>query len=94
MPTGRQARESSRPPSGLLARFRDFLLDLGTAVTALGLALLVVAVVNAPGGLSGQRGDAANSPHYRAAALVGSSSIWWSAHKGIREGDFTVDAPA
>ena len=37
--------------------------------------------------------EQARTPLYLAAALVGSSYIWWSAFQGIREKDFTADIP-
>lgn len=47
-----------------------------------------------PGGLVGRGGSyQARTPFYLAAALTGSVYIWWSAIKGIREGDFTADIP-
>ena len=75
-------------------RYREFLLDPATLFTLASGLLLIVAGIQAPAGLisSGDPADA-GTPLYLAAALVGSVFIWWSALKGIREGDFTADIP-
>jgi Zn2+/Cd2+-exporting ATPase len=74
-----------------LGRYRDFLLDPGTMFTLVSMLLLMLAILVTPDGVI-------NSAHastwlYLAAALVGSSYIWWSAIQGIRERDFTADIP-
>ena len=56
--------------------------------------LLILAVILDPSGLfSHEETLSAGSIYYLAAALVGSSYIWWSALQGIRERDFTADIP-
>lgn len=76
------------------SRYREFLLDPGTLVTVATLLLLVVAVLQDPGGLVSSGSPAeTGSPLYLAAAVVGSVYIWWSAIQGIRERDFTADIP-
>ena len=75
-------------------RYREFLLDPGTLFTMASGLLLLLAVVSDPGGLLSHDGsEEAGSVFYLAAAIVGSSYIWWSALKGIRERDFTADIP-
>lgn len=75
-------------------RYREFVLDPGTLVTLAAFSLLVLAGVQHPGGLLGGAGTAqVRTPLYIAAALLGSSYIWWSAIQGIRERDFTADIP-
>jgi Cd2+/Zn2+-exporting ATPase len=56
--------------------------------------LLILAVLLDPAGIF-SHGDTQNKAEviYLAAALVGSSYIWWSAFQGIRERDFTADIP-
>ncbi len=79
-----------------VGRYRDFLLEPGTIFTLISLILLIIAGILHPGGLIGsEKGgvNEASNPLYLAAALVGSVFIWWSALKGIREGDFTADIP-
>lgn len=75
-------------------RYREFLLDPGTLFTLASGLLLVLAVLHNPGGIfSHDDSEEAGSVFYLAAALVGSSYIWWSALQGIRERDFTADIP-
>jgi len=75
-------------------RYREFLLDPGTLFTMASGLLLLLAVVSDPGGLLSHDGsEEAGSVFYLAAAIVGSSYIWWSALQGIRERDFTADIP-
>ena len=74
-----------------VGRYRAFLLDPGTLFTFASLLLLVAATIQNPGGLVNP--EQARTPLYLAAALVGSSYIWWSAFQGIREKDFTADIP-
>ncbi len=79
-----------------VGRYREFLLDPGTIFTLVSLLLLIVASILHPGGLIGSEKGGVNEashPLYLASALVGSVFIWWSALKGIREGDFTADIP-
>jgi Cd2+/Zn2+-exporting ATPase len=74
--------------------YRYFLLDPGTLFTAASGLLLIGAAVWYPAGLaSGERVPAGAGWLYFAAALVGSSYIWWSAAQGMRRGDFTADVP-
>jgi Zn2+/Cd2+-exporting ATPase len=77
-----------------MMRYRSFLLDPGTLFTLASGLLLILAVLLDPGGLYSHN-DTQNeaSVLYLAAALVGSSYIWWSALQGIRERDFTADIP-
>ncbi|NYT10669.1 MAG: cation-translocating P-type ATPase, partial [Methanosarcinales archaeon] len=78
----------------LMNRYREFLLDPGTLFTMASGLLLLLAVVSDPGGLLSHDGsEEAGSVFYLAAAIVGSSYIWWSALQGIRERDFTADIP-
>lgn len=75
-------------------RYRNFLLDPGTLFTLASGMLLILAVILDPSGLfSHEETLSAGSIYYLAAALVGSSYIWWSALQGIRERDFTADIP-
>ncbi|MCR3884919.1 MAG: cation-translocating P-type ATPase, partial [Methanothrix sp.] len=75
-------------------RYREFLLDPGTIFTFASGLLLVMAVIRDPAALFSSGGpDRSESLFYLAAALVGSSYIWWSALQGIRERDFTADIP-
>lgn len=72
----------------------EFLLEPGTLFTLASLLLLMAAGIQAPGGLLGSSAlDQDRTPLYLAAALTGSVYIWWSAIRGIREGDFTADIP-
>jgi Cd2+/Zn2+-exporting ATPase len=75
-------------------RYRDFLLDPSTLFTLASFLLLIIATIHNPKGLlsSGDPHEAA-APLYLAAALVGSTFIWWSAFQGIRQSDFTADIP-
>jgi len=75
-------------------RYRNFLLDPGTLFALASGMLLILAVILDPSGLfSHEETLSAGSIYYLAAALVGSSYIWWSALQGIRERDFTADIP-
>jgi len=63
-----------------LFRYRSFLLDPGTIFTLASGLLLILAIFSDPGGLFSH--DPAHKEAgilYLAAALVGSSYIWWSA---------------
>ncbi len=78
----------------LLRDYRDFLMAPGTIFTLISGILLGIAVLYQAFSLFG-----GTAPEiyvdwiYLAAALVGSSFIWYSAVQGIREGDFTADIP-
>jgi Cd2+/Zn2+-exporting ATPase len=74
-------------------RYRGFLLDPGTLFTFASGLLLILSVLLDPVGLYHDEADETGSILYLAAALVGSSNIWWSALQGIRERDFTADIP-
>jgi len=74
-----------------VGRYRDFLLNPGTIFTLVSLVLLIIAASVTPDGLI--TSAHAHAGLYLASALVGSLYIWWSAFKGIREGDFTADIP-
>jgi Cd2+/Zn2+-exporting ATPase len=77
-----------------MMRYRSFILDPGTLFTIASGLLLILAVVSDPRGLfSHAEGRNGAGVIYLAAALVGSSYIWWSALQGIRERDFTADIP-
>ncbi|MCU0637553.1 MAG: cation-transporting P-type ATPase, partial [Methanothrix sp.] len=77
-----------------LMRYRSFLLDPGTLFTLASGLLLISAIILDPSGLfSHKQTENYASILYLAAALVGSSYIWWSALQGIRERDFTADIP-
>jgi Cd2+/Zn2+-exporting ATPase len=77
-----------------LARYRDFLLDSGTLFTIVSGILLILAVFLDPRGFFSHDGhENAGGILYLAAAMVGSSYIWWSALQGILARDFTVDIP-
>jgi Cd2+/Zn2+-exporting ATPase len=76
---------------GFSGRYREFLIEPGTLFTLAAFVLLVIAIAVHPDG-------AVSSTHrrsgfYLAAALTGSLYIWWSAVRGICEGDFTADIP-
>lgn len=77
-----------------LMRYRNFILDPGTLFTLSSGLLLILAIISDPGGLF-SHAEERNGTRiiYLAAALVGSSYIWWSALQGIRERDFTTDIP-
>ncbi|TMK54057.1 MAG: hypothetical protein E6G66_00300 [Actinobacteria bacterium] len=76
------------------SRYRGFLLDPGTVFTVVALVLLVAGGIQHPAGLLGSdRAAQVRTPLYIAAALVGSSYIWWSAIQGIKASDFTADIP-
>lgn len=74
-----------------LSRYRDFLLDPGTIFTFASGLLLILAILQDPGGLVSHGEDA--SQFYLLSALVGSAYIWFSALQGILERDFTADIP-
>ena len=74
-----------------VGHYREFLLNAGTIFTFASLVLLIVAIIQNPGGLV--NAERARTPLYLVAALVGSVYIWWSAIQGIREHDFTADIP-
>ncbi|GAB6266178.1 MAG: hypothetical protein STSR0001_16250 [Methanothrix sp.] len=76
-----------------LHRYRSFLVDPGTLITLSCGILLILAVISDPGGLYHGEVHEGGSILYLAAALLGSSYIWWSALQGIRERDFTADIP-
>ncbi|MGB4087904.1 heavy metal translocating P-type ATPase [Methanothrix sp.] len=76
-----------------LHRYRSFFVDPGTIFTLASGILLILAVITDPGGLYHGEVHESGSILYLAAALVGSSYIWWSALQGIREKDFTADIP-
>lgn len=77
-----------------LMRYRSFLLDPGTLFTiASGMLLILAAILDPSGLFSHDETNSIGSIYYLAAALVGSSYIWWSALQGIREHDFTADIP-
>ena len=75
-------------------RYRGFLLQPATLFALAAFILLLLAAVRDPSGLlvSDHPADV-RTPLYLAAALVGSSYIWWSALQGLRERDFTADIP-
>ncbi|NPV77526.1 MAG: cation-translocating P-type ATPase [Anaerolineae bacterium] len=74
--------------------YRSFLLDPGTLFTAFSGLLLLIAIALNPAEIISEQAPQTNAQWvYLAAALVGSSYIWWSAIQGIREGDFTADIP-
>lgn len=77
-----------------LMRYRSFILDPGTLFTLASGLLLILAVFSDPRGLfSHAEGRNGAGIIYLAAALVGSSYIWWSALQGVRDRDFTADIP-
>ena len=75
-------------------RYRGFLLQPATLLALAAFTLLLLAAVRDPRGrlVSDHPADV-RTPLYLAAALVGSSYIWWSALQGLRERDFTADIP-
>ncbi len=78
----------------LVLTYRAFLLEPGTLVTLTSGLLLVLAAINAPGVLIGDREPVgAEGIPYLAAALVGSAYIWYSALRGIARRDFTSEIP-
>ena len=77
-----------------LRSYRSFLLEPGTLFTIASGLFLILAIILDPGGLfAHDEAHKAGSILYLAAALVGSSYIWWSALNGIWERDFTADIP-
>ena len=71
-----------------------FCLEPGTLFTLASGTLLIVASLAYPQGLFSESGMSGDGRYlYLAAALLGSSYIWWSAIQGIREHDFTADIP-
>ncbi len=87
------AAASCKKPHWLM-RYRSFMLDPGTLFALFSGLLLLLAIISDPGGLfSHSEGRNGAGIIYLAAALVGSSYIWWSALQGIRERDFTADIP-
>ena len=88
---GRGCATCARGVRGFSGRYREFLIEPGTLFTLAAFVLLVIAIAVHPDG-------AVSSTHrrsgfYLAAALTGSLYIWWSAVRGICEGDFTADIP-
>jgi len=91
-------QDSSGPlavvPRSLFRDYREFLLTPGTIFTLVSSILLAIAVLYQVSGLFIDAAPEAYADRiYLAAALVGSSFIWYSAVQGIREGDFTADIP-
>jgi len=78
----------------IIQNYKNFLLAPGTIVTFISGILLAIAILYQPSSIltGSDFGDTVNWI-YLAAALVGSSYIWYSAYLGIREGDFTADIP-
>ncbi len=75
-------------------KYRHFLLEPGTLFTLASGILLIVASLAWPQGLFSESGMSGDGRYlYLAAALLGSSYIWWSAIQGIMERDFTADIP-
>lgn len=78
----------------LIMKYRSFILEPGTLFTLASGILLIASAIVYPQGLFSENGMEGNGRYlYLAAALVGSSYIWWSAIQGIRERDFTADIP-
>ena len=75
----------------LATRYQDFLLDPGTLFTVASGVLLIIAIAAYPQNMLGKTVE--GNWLYLLSALVGSSFIWWSAYKGIKERDFTADIP-
>jgi len=92
-PVLRACATCARAARSFAGRYRGFLLEPGTLVTALSGVLLIAAIVQSPRGAIFSGGGAGDTPWYVAAALVGSLYIWWSAFQGIRQRDFTADIP-
>lgn len=65
----------------------------GAVATLLSAALLAVALIDKPEGLLSATAVDSHSAWYLAAAVLGSSYIWWSALRGVFERDFTADIP-
>ncbi len=87
-------RRCMRGTRTFFSRYRTFLGEPGTIFTlASGLLLILAIFVNPAGIVSENAALGADRWLYFAAALVGSSYIWWSAVQGIRAGDFTADIP-
>jgi len=81
-------------PWPLLRDYREFLLAPGTIFTLVSGTLLLIAILCQFSGLfPGMALEIYADWIYLAAALVGSSFIWYSAAQGIRERDFTADIP-
>ena len=78
----------------LLRDYREFLLAPGTIFTLVsGTLLLIAALCQFSGLFPGTALEIYANWIYLAAALMGSSFIWYSAAQGIRERDFTADIP-
>ncbi len=78
----------------LIMKYRSFILEPGTLFTLASGILLIASAIVYPQGMFSENGMEGNGRYlYLAAALVGSSYIWWSAIQGIRERDFTADIP-
>lgn len=78
----------------VIQNYKEFLLAPGTIFTFTSGMLLVIAILLQPASLfTGSAPGELVNWIYLAAALVGSSYIWYSAYLGIREGDFTADIP-
>ena len=74
--------------------YREFLLAPSTIFTFASGFLLVIAVLYQVSNLfTDATPEAYTGWLYLAAALVGSSFIWYSAVQDLREGDFTADVP-
>ena len=88
---GRGCATCARGVRGFSGRYREFLIEPGTLFTLAAFVLLVIAIAVHPDGAVSRTHR--RSGFYLAAALTGSLYIWWSAVRGICEGDFTADIP-
>lgn len=78
----------------VVIRYQDFLLDPGTLFTVASGVLLVIAIAAYPQNMLSDGNNTGEGDWlYLLSALTGSSFIWWSAYKGIKERDFTADIP-
>ncbi|AKB62029.1 Lead, cadmium, zinc and mercury transporting ATPase [Methanosarcina mazei SarPi] len=78
----------------MVIRYQDFLLDPGTLFTVASGVLLVIAIAAYPQNMLSDGNNTGEGDWlYLLSALTGSSFIWWSAYKGIKERDFTADIP-
>ena len=78
----------------IITHYQNFLLDPGTLFTLASGFILIIAIIAYPQNMLSDGKEAGEGNWlYLLSALIGSSFIWWSAYKGIKERDFTADIP-
>jgi Zn2+/Cd2+-exporting ATPase len=93
-PKVRDKPETTMSIRTVIIRYKDFICEPGTIITLLSGMLLAAAIILYPAGMfSSDIGGNIWRFLYLAAAVVGSSYIWWSAVKDVLAGDFTADVP-